>query len=351
LAPSKSKLKALTRSTVAQAPSNHFSSIFKLCQKTLFHKFKVLAIWSKSVTRNYSGVARSVGAFVIAAPPYFVNQYYQLDKFATVVRNDWPLVAALLDHHIVVGILLAGIWAFFMLATYRLASKLAQEQPNGWIDAPIILLQALDNVVGAKEQRFSKFLNTYRTQTNSTTSLTIFNSITQPNLQLNELILGIYKTIDLLLRTQVTGKYILKVNLATIKPSQEVNAILFHYPSNHPVRSSLEALNAPNSAIKTSIRTRKIVVLESIQIESARAKPKFVVTDQSRADEDGSLICFPVFYESMSAVVFVISIHIDRAGTFSPKFASSYDELLKPFALRMKLEYALLALKELTKDE
>lgn len=296
-------------------------------------------------------VARGLGSFVIAAPPYFVGQYYQIDKFATEVKSDWPLVGALLDHHVFVGVLLAGMWAFLVLALYRVLTILAQEQPSGWGDAPGILLRALDNIVGAKEQRFSNHLKSLGTSSCPAAPASVFSFITQPGQQLNELILGIYSTVDSLLRAQETGKYVLKVNLAAIDQNQDVKAIHFHYPSNHPVRSTLAALNSPNSAIKTAVRAQKIVVLESIHVESARTKPRFVVTDENRAEEDGSLICYPVIYEPMGAVVFVISIHVDLPGTFKPRFAGSYVELLKPFALRIKLEYALLALKELTVNE
>lgn len=296
-------------------------------------------------------VARGLGSFVIAAPPYFIAQYYQIDKFAAQIKGDWPVLGAMLDHHVIVGVLLAGIWAFLMLAIYRISYTLAQERPNGWADAPGILLRALDNVVGAKEQRFSNHLKSLATSNSPAASASVFNFITQPGQQLNELILGLYSTIDSLLREQRTGKYVLKVNLAALDQNQDIKAIHFHYPSNHPVRSNLAVLNSQNSAIKTAVRTRKIVVLESILVESARAKPRFVVTDESRAEEDGSLICYPVFYEPLGAVVFVISIHVDQPGTFKPRYAASYVELLKPFALRIKLEYALLALKELTVNE
>lgn len=332
-------------------PPKPVEAFLNVSGKTILLKAKCLAIWSRGIVRRYRLAARGLGSFVIAAPPYFVGQYYQVDKFAAEVKSDWPVIGAMLDHHVFVGVLLAGIWAFLVLALYRVLTALAQEQPSGWGDAPSILLRALDNIVGAKEQRFSNHLKALRASSSPAVPASVFSFITQPGQQLNELILGIYSTVDSLLRAQETSKYVLKVNLAVIDQNQNIKDIHFHYPSNHPVRSSLLALNSTNSAIKTAVRTQKIVVLESIHVESARTKPRFVVTDQSRAEEDGSLICYPVIYEPMGAVVFVISIHIDQPGTFKQRFVGSYVELLKPFALRIKLEYALLALKELTVNE
>lgn len=312
---------------------------------------KLLAIWLRSVVNQYRVLARSLGSLVIAAPPYLVTQYYQIEKFAADVKADWPLISALLDHHVVLGVLVAGLWTFFMLALYKIGSSLAQEQPNGWADVPAFLLRALDNIVGSKEQRFSKQLKSVTEAGSQLTASSVFNHITQPNQQLTELMQGVYSTFDYLLRQQELGAYALKVNLAAIDNNQCIKAIHFHYPSNHPVRSTLAALNNPNSAIRSSVRAQKIVVIDSIQLESARPKPQFVITEASQSDEDGSLICYPVIYEPLNAVVFVISIHVDRPSAFKSKFARSYVELLKPFALRIKLEYALLALKELTVHE
>lgn len=312
---------------------------------------KTPAFWFRGFITKYRVLGRSTGSFVIAAPPYFVTQYYQVEKFATDIKTDWPLVSALLDHHVVLGVILAGAWTFLMLALYRAGSALAQEQPNGWADTPVILLRTLDNIVGSKEQRFSKHFKLISATAEPSNSSKVFDLITQPGQQLNELIQGIYSTIDFLLRQQEHSSYSLKVNLAAIDNNQCVKSIHFHYPSNHPVRSSLTALNDPNSAIRNAVRSRKIVVLDSIQVERLRAKPRFVVTDDSRAEENGSLICYPVIYEPLNAVVFVISIHVDEPAAFKSKYARSYNELLKPFALRIKLEYALLALKELTINE
>lgn len=308
-------------------------------------------IWIKGILQNNKYIGRGLGAFAISTPPYFVTQYYQINKFSDQVKTDWPVIGALLDHHVFITIMLAGVWAFLMLALYRAIASFTNEQPNGWVDVPSVLLRTLDNIVGAKEQRFSAHLKSVTEAQNKATSSSVFSFITQPGAQLNELIHGVYTTVDTLLRVQEGGKYVLKVNLAAIDQNQSIKEIYFHYPSNHPVRSSLATLNDPRSAIKNSIRTKKIVVLESIRMESIQSKPRFVVTDDSRADEDGSLICYPVTYDSLNAVVFVISIQIDRPGTFKQKFSQSYTELLKPFALRIKLEYALLALKELTINE
>lgn len=208
-------------------------------------------------------------------------------------------------------------------------------------------MSAIDNVVGAKEQRFSRHLQKLRLGGAQAAAGDVFSEITKPDEQMNSLILGVYSVFDSVLKGQIEGKYVLKVNLATVDHDGNVKSIHFHYPSNHPVRSSLEALNDPRSAMRSAVRTRQPVILESIYAESLRPKPRFVVTDSTREKEDGSLICFPVIHDALGVVVFVISIHVDRAGVFKQKYLHSYTELLKPFSLRIKLEYSLFALKEI----
>lgn len=319
--------------------------------KTYKYKVKVPAEWLRGLVRKNRVAARGLGSLAIAAPPYLVGQYYQVERFATSIKSAFPEVGTLLDNHIILGILLAGCWAFLMLCFYKVMAEFAQERPSGWSEAPSILLGTLDNIVGAKEQRFSKILCELNSSENPVNASSVFKDITQPSQQMNELIKGIYSTVDSLLRKQIEGKYVLKVNLATIDQHKNIKGINFHYPNNHPVRSPLTTLNSPRSAIKVAVNTRKMVVLESIYRESVSSNSRFIVTDPSRAEEDGSLICQPVIYDALGVVVFVISIHVDQPGTFKPKFALSYNELLRPFELRIKLEYALLALKELTTNE
>lgn len=318
----------------------------------LLLKLKYLAIATREIIREHKRIARGLGSVILGVPPYLTGQYYQISEFANTVRTDWPLIAKAMDHHVFLGVFLAGVWVFLLLGLYQLLASLVRERPNGWSDAPSILLRSIDNIVGAKEQRFSRYLtNIGTTGQPNPSSDQVFSHITQPAQQLNELIQGIYSGVDSLLRASITGKYVLKVNLGTIDENKNLKGIHFHYPSNHPVRSSLSALNDPNSGIKTAVRTRRMVILESIQVEGTKSKKRFVVTDEARANEDGSLICYPVIYEPLDMVVFVISVHVDQPGVFKQKFANSYEEFLRPFALRIKLEYALLALKEVAANE
>ncbi len=149
-------------------------------------------------------VAASVGA-----PPYLINQYYQIQGFADSIRASWPIPASVLDHNVTVGILLAGIWAFLLISVYHWVSSLVSDEPDGWQETPLLVISELDNIVGAKEQRFEKFLSA-NAESQAIESSVIFDGITQPANQINELIRGVYTLINSLFEDTAVKRLCLK---------------------------------------------------------------------------------------------------------------------------------------------
>lgn len=280
-------------------------------------------------------------AISVGAPPYLINQYYQIQGFADRIRVSWPIPASILDHNVTVGVLLAGVWAFLLISIYHWVTLLVSDEPDGWQDTPLLVISELDNIVGAKEQRFEKFLSA-NAGTQSIESSVIFDGITQPANQISELIRGVYTLVNSLLKTQLPKGYVLKVNIATLDIGQTITSIPYHYPSDHPVRTSLESLNEPDSGIRTAARTKRVLLIESTSIELTSVSPRFVRSD---TDEDGSLLCLPIVYDPWQTAVMVLSIYVDQPYAFRAKYKKKYELLLKPFVLRIKLEYVLLLLK------
>lgn len=303
-----------------------------------------LRLWINRHLPTVKKFLNPLGALAVGAPPYLVSQYYQTDKFSHDFKASWPVISAILDHHVIVGTLIAGLWVYLILLSYRGLMSLMKETPSGWKEVSDTILVIMDNIVGSKEQRFSKEFKRIKGAQNVEAS-DVFRNITQPEKQINELVFGIYSAFDVLVRG--TEKYILKVNIATIL-DEKVCDINFHYPNNHPVRSDPEDLNQKDSAITNAIKSKQPVIIDSILEESRKPKKRFAVTDPSRADEDGSLICYPVVYDPTKQVIFVVSIHVDQPYVFKTRFKSSYETVMKAFVLRIKLEYSLMALKEAT---
>lgn len=301
----------------------------------------------RSFSENYTVLYRLLGSVIVGAPPVVINSYYQVGAFSEAFRKDWPILSAMLDHHVVIGCLVGGAWVFLTVSLLRIFQSFVETAPPGWTVAPAAIMKAIDNVVGVKQQRFSACLKKINNEQASPSAGEIFSIITQPADQISELVKGVYSTFEVLLRGSLQSKnFKLKANLAVIGGDGKIAAIPYHYPSNHPVRSTVEALNKPNSTMRSAVQAKKPVVIESTLAETIKDKPRFVVTDPAYAQEDGSLICYPIVLEGIDSVVFVLSVYVDVPGAFKPKHRAAFDQVIEPFALRLKLEYALLALKE-----
>lgn len=317
----------------------------------IWHQLRLLLPTPANAMRhfadNYTFLYRSAGAAIAGVPPVVLTSYYQVATFSDEFKRDWPAIAALLDKHVLIGCLLGGLWVYVVMSLRRSLASFADTAPPGWDTAPATILKAIDNVVGAKQQRFTDFLRKIGNTSPAPSAGAIFSTITQPTQQISELVKGVYSTFDILLRGTLPSKrYTLKVNLAVINGDGKIVSIQYHYPSNHPVRSPIDALNKQNSTIRCAVSAKKPIVIESIQAESAKANPRFAVTDDAYSNEDGSLICYPVVLEGIDCVVFVLSVFVDAPGAFKPKHHDAFSQVIEPFALRLKLEYALLAMKE-----
>ena len=319
----------------------------------IWHKLRLLlptpANAIRQFSQHYTFLYRLAGAAIAGVPPVVLTNYYQVATFSDELRKDWPALTTLLDRHVLIGCVLGGVWVYLVMWLRRSLASFADAAPPGWDTAPSTILKAIDNVVGAKQQRFSNFLREMGNASPTPSAADIFSTITQPSQQISELVKGVYSTFDILSRSTLTSnRYTLKVNLAMIDGDGKVVFIKYHYPSNHPVRSPIDALNKPNSTIRNAISSKKLVVIESILAESAKADPRFAVTNRAYSQEDGSLICYPVVLEGIDSVIFVLSVFVDVPGAFKPKHRDAYNEVIEPFALRLKLEYALLAIAVVT---
>lgn len=319
--------------------------------------------WTRTVTRNWLTSLATFRLFLwrhktlyetgwalfLGAPPFLVVNYFSMDQLATSLRTSWPIVSSALDADPIKWFVLAMLWAWLCDKTRRAVASRLNDTPSGWENAAPILLNLLGSVVGSKEQRFQAALIAAN-QKDPIDPGEIFNEITKPELQMREIMQNVYLAFDNLLRQNGRPRKKLKVNLALIKDGNVVK-IMYHYPNDCPVLSPMSALNNPRSAIKTAVKKKRIEVVESMLDAGENPKGNFIVTDQARPDEDGSLICYPVTYKPISDVAFVISVCYLERGTFRNRFVNSYTEILEPFALRLRLEFSLLGLKEMIRND
>lgn len=274
---------------------------------------------------------------LIALPPGLVTAFFANQAFRAGVVDYAPQVARFLTENAIWAVLGSFLYAPVLLAFARSILRRIDSK-SLTVNTLLRLNQALERVVGYKEQRFSG----HATRVGSLTKESVFCSITQPANQIAELVRGICEFFNAERGGDSTT--LIRVVLAEIRNGQ-VTKIPVHYPEDEPVRASLDKLNDPRSGLLTACRTCDVVVIESIagELRKPRATRRFVNAGDG-GDNIGSLICYPVKYGQ--DVPFVISIHCELDGYFKESKKKVYEHMLERFALRIRLEYSLLLMKE-----
>lgn len=292
--------------------------------------------------------AETMWGLFLTAPPAFVLNYFSINLFQSEVDKLTPNIKDLTAKHALGLVVLASIWSIGLTTLRLLIAHWLRQAPPGWEKADRYLLTEFNNIVGLKETRFRGYLERVYFLRQAGTPPTpddIFQSITHPEEQIKVLTSGIFRVFLLLLR-QTHGddaNETLKVNLAIVR-NGVLEGFPCHYPGNHPVRSNINELGNPRSCLMQAAKSGSLIVVESMLDESQKDRGCFYVTDEARANDDGSLICFPILLPS-PGVVFVISICYGQPYAFHKKYCGIYRQLLDSFAVRLKLEYSLLDLK------
>lgn len=333
----------------AGVTTNHgISRLSRQFWRGLIDRLSVLRSWAWEHKYSFG----TLWTLVVAAPPFFVIQYLQSEKFGAAFAHAMPTLAKAIDSDPIRWAIFAALWGLICTLVLDKIKDLLQARPAGWENSATILLKALDNIVGKKEQRFSRCLQETLQKNNDPADIVcasrVFEEITQPEIQVNEIIMSLHSAFSLLTRNESEVGGVLKVNLALLE-NGKIIGITFHYPNDHQVRSTVEELNSGKSTIHYAYKDGRICIIESIMDEAEKPNPRFLITDTSRAMEDGSLICYPIKLAAEGRSM-VVSIFHSRRNFFKKRFTVAYTEALKPFGLRLKLEYSLLTLKELTKN-
>lgn len=309
--------------------------------------------WNEKVGGAFRSILKSVDAFLdqrtmkyivsplaLALLPSFVLLYFARPPVQMWVNANLPDLGGFIQAQAIGFSIGAVIWPILLPKLRLLIQDMSKNPVEHTAEGLIALLEQLSNIVGTKGRRFAEAVNEL-----PKTPEAAFSRITQPEAQLLEIVRAIYEYFKLFCEDRRTG---IRVNIAVIGQDGKIQSIKFHHPPQNVVRSDVSSLNNPNSTISYAVKTKKIVVIESIKKESQRNYSRFVVTDQSRADEDGSLICYPIVHPATNKVQFVLSISCTKSMHFDAAKSPLYRDILGHFALRINLEYSLLVLKEIT---
>lgn len=291
---------------------------------------------------NDSFLFKLFTGFLVAAPPALTGALYGNEELKTLIRNIAPSyyldIATFSQNYVLIINFISFAWPILLMMLGIEIVKKAQS--NGLsVDGLLALISSLDRVVGSKGKRFNEHVN----KINTLTKESVFDAITNPNAQIEEIVREICSFFN---ATQTDKKKaLIRVTLAVIRNGR-IDKIPIYFPTDEPIKSSLVKLNAPNSAFLTAFKSKKMVLINDVKKELQKPlnKRKFAETE-SEEDNSGSMICFPIkAYDN--TIPFVISVHCDEAGYFKDEFRDLYEHSLRRFELRLGIEYSLLTLKE-----
>jgi hypothetical protein len=210
-----------------------------------------------------------------------------------------------------------------------------------------LILRALDEIDGNKMARFGNLAADTQSATIAVNPDAIFQTITQPSIQIAAIISAIYLVFRLDAEAtdpQNTGA--LCVTLARLKKSQFEKFEVW-VPQTQAPSSSRQHLRRKESAIERAATTRKPVIVNDIARELKRKHgEKRFCAGAPGSSEDGSIIAFPVFHQPTNDVPYVITIRSQHPGHFVPRLRDRYAILLQPFVIRISIEHSLALLKE-----
>lgn len=292
----------------------------------------------------YSGwFNKTVIHLTVVVPPSLILALYSnksLKNFIKVISTDatYQQIATIGRDYSLVFNAISFIWPIVLLTLGSEIVKRAESDGLS-VDGLLALIASLDRIVGTKNTRFSQHVKNI----NHLSKETVFENITDPKAQIVEILREICAFFNA--TRSEKKRALIRVTLAIFKDGKICELPVF-FPSDEPIKSSIESLNSRNSAFLTAYNSKKMVLISDIQKELKKAieKRKFAETENEE-DNSGSVICYPVKVQD-SSVPFVISIHCDEAGYFKDEFKELYEHSLQRFALRLSVENSLLVMKE-----
>jgi len=219
-------------------------------------------------------------------------------------------------------------------------------KPNSCLnrDDVVSILDSLNQIVGNKSQRF--LANTKLCFTQNWKPEDVFLKITVPEQQLQLLMKGIQGIFETLHNNEV----IFRVGLLRIRENGNFEWQAFA-PLESPPKTSLEELANPQSAVKTALQVRELVIIEDIERELKKADgQRHFIHGSGGNAKKGSILTFPIFCPNICQPIYVLSILADKQ-CLAEKNRGLYEWILNHFIQRIILEHHLMIMKEVSHEK
>ncbi len=239
-----------------------------------------------------------------------------------------------------------AIFGFWPLTYFVLHFLYMKFRPQLDIDAVrlMTLLDIIDDIIGSKIERFGKHAKRILDSDRHIEDAAIFREITQPSLQINHIVRGIWT----FFRDELDDKQIeLKVALAKMDDKHITEFVCF-YPNDKGPFSKIVDLRVDHCCFSRALQKSGIIVIDNLakMANLPVERSDFVFTSEENRDTEGSMICYPVRHRNLGNIPYVISVLVMKRNYFSIDYVKTYEFILDKFAKRIALEYGLLVLKE-----
>ena len=237
-----------------------------------------------------------------------------------------------------ISLLLSGI---FPILVSWLQEKFEKENLNS--SYALVLLETIESVVEEKRKRFASAVQTLTNNgSSSPTCSKVFNTITQPNKQIE----CILEALELCFKELYPKEYF-KIALMSVE-SNILKDWVYFLPYTAKPNTDINDLRHSDSTISHALRSKTLIVVEDVQKELAKLNNKKYIKGSTKDNENWSQLCYPVKSISSNDVIFIICIGAKKANFFqnNPTSLASYEWLLSFFSSRLALEHSLAELKE-----
>ncbi len=206
-----------------------------------------------------------------------------------------------------------------------------------------VLMEMFDEVVGIKVRRFGESARRIRDSITKVEVNDAFAEITQPKLQMCQLVRGIYGYFSAEVLPGETLQVLL-VRMENNEPAEVAECI----PSNTYPKTPMKDLKGKYSAMHRAARDNSMLIIPDIEAEVGRKSKKRYAPGGPGSSNTGSILCFPVRHHELDENPYVISVRVTAVNALKPADRARYELVLKRFADRLVIEHSLAVIKKAT---
>lgn len=265
--------------------------------------------------------------FITIMLPALITLIYSVPAVKEVVKAtsiQYGIHSYLKDHQVFIAIIAVVV---IPGATSFLTYKKQFDNEKTTENILIALLAHLDTVVSVKNKRFYD----YSKQVTKARGSAVFKEITQPILQIQEIIKNISSFFE-----HIKSDTTIKCSLLRVKPNNTIEH--FICLDGQPTADD-SIINQKSSTASNCLQTKSMVVVENTDKKDALFAHAHGATSSNK-----SIICYPI--KKGKQVEFIISITSRMEKCFNNAEIKKYEYILEQFGKRIVLESYLNQIKE-----